>query len=71
MRTIRTLRRGEEKEHLRLLNLCYGYWGDEALWRRRYNQPGFDPYSNVIVVEEDGKWVGGGTMWFRRASSMT
>lgn len=30
-----------------------------------YEQPDFDPYGNVLVVEENGEWIGGVTAWFR------
>jgi len=64
-RVPRTLRRGEEKKHLDMLNLAYNPWGNEEEWMKRYVQPGFDVEKNVLVVEEGGEWVGGGTAWFR------
>ena len=66
---IRTLRRGEETTHFSMLNLCYNPWvGDEDDWRRRYVlHPNFDFTENVLIVEENGEWAGGGTAWFREA----
>ena len=67
-RNIRTLRHGEERKHLEMLNLCFNPWGSEKDWKKRYVQfPNFDATANVIVVEENGKWAGGGTAWFRDA----
>lgn len=62
---MRSLKRGEEKKHLELLNLCFNNWGDEGKWRRLYTQPGFNLHQNVLVVEEHGEWTGGVTAWFR------
>ncbi len=65
---MRTLRVGEEKKHFETLNLCYERWGDEDEWKRRYLQfPKFNFVKNVLVVEENGEWAGGGTAWFREA----
>ena len=64
-RKIRTLKLGEEKKHLELLNLCHNPWGDEQRWRRMYLQEAFDITKNVLVVEENGEWAGGVTAWFR------
>jgi GNAT superfamily N-acetyltransferase len=65
---IRTLRRDEATAHFNTLNLCYEPWGTEQEWKRRYVlHPDFDITKNVLVVEENGKWVGGGTAWFRQA----
>ena len=65
---IRTLRQGEETDHFNMLNLCYGPWGSEEEWRRRYAlHPDFDATENVVIVEENGEWAGGGTAWFREA----
>ncbi len=50
-----------------MLNLAYNTWGDDAKWRKKYDQPGFDVRKNVVVVEENGEWAGGGTAWFREA----
>lgn len=66
-RKVRTLRPGEEKKHLEILNLCYNPWGNKEKWKRRYREHNFNINENVIVVEEDGRWLGGGTAWFRRA----
>lgn len=66
-RTVRNLKQGEEKNHLEMLNLCFNQWGNEERWKRLYHEPDFDITKNVIVVEEDGKWVGGVTAWFRKA----
>ena len=63
----RNLRRGEEKKHFEMLNFCFGPWGSEEKWRSKYLQEGFDATENVIVVEENGKWIGGCTSWFREA----
>lgn len=66
--TFRTLRRGEEAPHLNMLNLCYEPWGSEDEWRRRYVlHPDFDITENVVIVEENGEWAGGGTAWLREA----
>lgn len=62
---MRSLKQSEEKKHLELLNLCFDQWGDEEKWRKFYKQPDFDPYENVLVVEENGEWIGGVTAWFR------
>lgn len=65
---IRTLKRGEGTAHLNMLNLCYDPWGSEDEWRRRYVlHPDFDVTENVVIVEENGEWAGGGTAWFRKA----
>ena len=66
---IRTLRRGEEIAHFNMLNLCFDPWvGDMDEWRRRYVlHPDFDFTENVVIVEENGEWAGGGTAWFREA----
>lgn len=66
-RKVRTLRPGEEKKHLEILNLCYNPWGGKDKWNRRYQEHNFNISENVIVVEEDGRWLGGGTTWFRKA----
>lgn len=66
-RVVRNLRSNERKRHLGMLNLCFGSWGDERKWERLYLEKGFDITKNVIVVEEDGQWMGGGTAWFREA----
>lgn len=65
---VRTLRPGEETAHFDMLNLCYGPWGAEDEWRRRYVlHPDFSITENVVIVEENDQWAGGGTGWFRRA----
>lgn len=65
---IRTLKRGEETAHFNMLNLCYDPWGSEEEWRRRYVlHPDFDVTENVVIVEKNGEWAGGGTAWFREA----
>lgn len=61
------MRVGEEKKHFEILNLCFNPWGDWEKWRRRYEQPDFNLTENVLVVEENNDWVGGGTVWFRDA----
>ena len=67
-RRIRTLKRGEETAHFDMLNLCYDPWGNKEEWRRRYIlYPDFDIAENVVVVEKNGEWAGGGTAWFREA----
>ncbi len=66
-REVRTLHRGEEEKHFDMLNLCFGKWGDAEKWKKMYAQHGFDVTKNVIVVEENRKWAGGGTCWFRDA----
>jgi len=66
-RTVRNLKRGEEKKHFEMLNLCFKLWGSEEKWRRLYLQPGLDATKNVIVVEENKEWIGGATAWFREA----
>ena len=67
-RTVRNLRRGEEKKHFEMLNLCFKPWGSEEKWRRLYLQPSFGATKNVIIVEENKEWIGGATAWFREAS---
>ena len=68
-RRIRTLKRGEETKHFNVLNLCYDPWGSKEEWRRRYVlHPDFDVTENVVIVEENGEWTGGGTAWFRKAN---
>ena len=65
---IRTLKQNEGRAHFNVLNLCYGPWGEMKEWKRRYvDFPNFDITKNVLVVEENGEWVGGGTAWFRDA----
>ncbi len=66
-RRVRSLRVGEEKKHFEMLNLCFDSWGDWEEWRRRYEQPDFNLNENVVVVEENNEWMGGGTAWFRDA----
>lgn len=63
-RKVRNLRVGEEKKHLEMLNLCFQPWGDEEKWKRHYEQRHFNATENVVVVEEDNEWIGGGTAWF-------
>ena len=66
--SVRTLRHGEETAHFNMLNLSFDPWGTEEEWRRRYVlHPDFDVSENVVIVEEDGEWAGGGTAWFREA----
>lgn len=50
-----------------MLNLAFAPWGNRQEWENKYVQPDFKATENIIVVEEDGKWVGGGTAWFRDA----
>lgn len=65
---IRTLKRGEETAHFDMLNLCYDPWGSKEEWRRKYVlHPNFDVTENVVIVEKNGEWAGGGTAWFREA----
>lgn len=65
---IRTLKRGEETTHFDTLNLCFDPWGSKEEWRRRYVlHPNFDATENVLIVEENGEWAGGGTAWVRKA----
>lgn len=66
-RKVRNLKVGEEKKHLETLQSCFDSWGDWGEWRRRYEQPDFSITENVIVVEENSEWIGGGTAWFRDA----
>jgi len=66
-RRVRGLRVGEEKKHFEILNLCFHPWGDWEEWRRRYEQPDFNLTENIVVVEENNEWIGGGTAWFRDA----
>lgn len=66
-RIVRNLRSGEEKKHLEMLNLCYGFWGDEEKYKRFYSQEGFEVTNIVLIVEEAGKWIGGATVWFLEA----
>jgi GNAT superfamily N-acetyltransferase len=65
---IRTLRREEGTAHLDMLDLCYDPWGTKEEWRRRYIlHPDFDVTENVVIIEENNEWSGGGTAWFREA----
>lgn len=64
-RRVRNLRAGEEKKHFAMLNICFQPWGDQEKWRRHYEQPSFKATENVVVVEENNEWMGGGTAWFR------
>lgn len=65
---IRTLRRGEETAHFNMLNLCFDPWGGQEEWKRKYVlYPDFNAAENVVVVEKNGEWAGGGTAWFRQA----
>lgn len=65
---IRTLKHGEETAHFNMLNLTYDPWGSEEEWKRRYRlHPDFDITENVVIVEKNGQWAGGGTAWFREA----
>ena len=66
-RKTRNLRPGEEKKHFDMLNFCFQPWGDEEKWKRHYEQPNFRATQNVVVVEENNEWIGGGTAWFRDA----
>jgi len=67
-RTVRFLSEDEKEEHLKTLNMCYNPWGDEKEWRRRYAwSSDFDVTRNVLLVEENGEWAGGGTAWLREA----
>ncbi|UCE29040.1 MAG: GNAT family N-acetyltransferase [Candidatus Bathyarchaeota archaeon] len=65
---IRTLKQGEETAHLDMLNLCFDQWGRKEEWKRKYElYPNFSAAENVIIVQKDGEWAGGGTAWFRHA----
>jgi GNAT superfamily N-acetyltransferase len=64
---VRKLRQGEERKHLELLNTCFQPWGDENKWGRLYGQSNFDPYENVLVVEDSEEWAGAVSTWFREA----
>lgn len=66
-RIVRNLKLGEERKHFEILNLCFNPWGTEERWKRFYSQEEFEAPQNVLVVEEDGKWIGGVTAWFREA----
>jgi len=70
-RKIRNLRPGEEEKHLEMLNLCFDPWGSIEKWKKMYVQPNFDVTKNVVIVEENGEWAGGGTAWFREALTKT
>jgi len=66
--SVRTLKHGEEAAHLNVLNLSFDPWGTEEEWERRYLlHPDFDVSENVVIVEGNGEWAGGGTAWFREA----
>ena len=64
-RKVRNLRRGEEKKHFEILNLCFPSWGSKEKWRKKYSQEGFDATKDVLIVEENGEWIGGVAVWFR------
>jgi GNAT superfamily N-acetyltransferase len=65
---VRALKHGEETAHFNVLNLSFDPWGTEEEWKRRYLlHPDFDVSENVVIVEENGEWAGGGTAWFREA----
>ena len=66
-RQVRLIKPEEVARHLDMLNQAYAPWGSQAEWENKYTQPGFRPTENILVVEEDGKWVGGGTAWYREA----
>jgi len=66
-REVRNLKEEEKEEHLDMLNLSYNHWGSKEQWQNKHIQPDFDVTKNIIVVEEGGKWLGGGTAWFRDA----
>ena len=67
-RQVRLIKPEEMAKHLDMLNQAYAPWGSQAEWENKYTQPGFRPTENILVVEEDGKWVGGGTAWYRDAT---
>lgn len=68
-RIARTLRKGEENKHFEMLNLCFNPWGSKEEWKKRYTYfPNFDLSKNVVVIEDNGEWAGGGTAWFRDAT---
>jgi len=62
---VRNLREEEQGQHLSILNLCFDPWGNEEAWERKYKQPGVNVTKNILVVEEDGKWIGGLSLWVR------
>lgn len=66
-RKTRLIKPEEVNKHLDMLNLAFAPWGSRQEWENKYVQPDFKITENVIVVEEDGKWVGAGTAWFRDA----
>lgn len=49
-----------------MLNLCYGFWGDEEKYKRFYSQE-FGATNIVLIVEDAGNWIGGATVWFLEA----
>ena len=63
---IRNLREEEQGQHLSMLNLCFEPWGSKETWENKYKQPGMDVTKSVLVVEEDGNWIGGVSSWVRR-----
>ncbi|MBI2868945.1 MAG: GNAT family N-acetyltransferase [Chloroflexi bacterium] len=50
------------EKHLGMLNLSFDPWGTPVEWRYKYLRPGFDAGA-MLVVKEDGNWVGGATLW--------
>ncbi len=66
-RQMRPLKPEEYNAHLAMLNLAFAPWGSQEDWAHKYTQPGFDPARNVLVAEQDGEWIGGGSAWFREA----
>jgi predicted N-acetyltransferase YhbS len=66
-RQVRPIKLEEVAKHLDMLNQAYAPWGSKVEWDSKYTQPGFKPAENILVVEEDGQWVGGGTAWYRDA----
>jgi len=66
-RKVRLITQEEVLRHLEMLNRAYSHWGSQQDWENKYIQPGFKTTENIIVVEENGEWVGGGTAWYRDA----
>lgn len=64
---IRYLREDEHAQHLAILNLVFNPWGSAVDWDNKYKQPGMDVTKNVMIVEEEGEWVGGLSFWIRDA----
>ncbi len=64
-RRVRNIAEIEAEKHLAMLNKCFAPWGNRQEWENKYKRE-HDITKNIFVVEEEGKWIGGGSALWRR-----